>query len=154
MILLGLKVMTKFNPRSNCDLPVYVFQKNSTAIRLKRTVGSPSPHPSPELVTKLTAQTTFMAHLLRLGISLERIWFDIMSQKTTAEVVTYLVLGIVSTFFIILTPLVLLAKLLVPPLVPRRKRSIHDKPHLEFSLPQWMDQMESWSKTHKPPEDR
>jgi hypothetical protein len=70
-------------------------------------------------------------------------------------VVTYLILGIVSTFFIILTPLVLLTKLLTPPLFARRKRSIdQDEPHLDFSLPQWMDQMESWMNTHKPPENR
>nr|CAH0110144.1 unnamed protein product [Daphnia galeata] len=130
-------------------------KKNSTAVRVKRTIGSPSPHPSPERVNKLIKQTEFMSSVLRTGISLERIWFDIMSQKSTAEVVTYLILGIVSTFFIILTPLVLLTKLLTPPLLARRKRSIdQDEPHLDFSLPQWMDQMESWMSTYKPPENR
>jgi hypothetical protein len=130
-----------------------IFQKNSTAVRIRRTIGSPTPHP--ENVKKLTQQTTFLSHLLRTGISLERKWFDVMSQKSTAEVVVFLVLGIISTFFVILTPLVLLAKLLAPPLVLRRKnRSIHDQLHLDFSLPQWMDQMESWMNTHKPPEDR
>ncbi|XP_046449404.1 uncharacterized protein LOC124197881 [Daphnia pulex] len=136
-----------------CEDDTELIEKNSTAVRVKRTFGSPTP--DSEKVKKMTHQTTYLSKLLRTGISLERKWFDVMSQKSTAEVVVFLVLGIVSTFFVILTPLVLLTKLLAPPLVFRRKnRSIHDQLHLDFSLPQWMDQMESWMNTHKPLEDR
>jgi hypothetical protein len=125
--------------------------------RIKRTiVGSPTAHPSQQNMTLQTAQTEVMSTLIRSFVSWERKWLDLVSENSSLEMAAYLVLAVLSTFGIIFTPLIVLIKLLFPSFaIVKRKRSIdHDEPHLDFSLPQWMDQMESWVNTHKATEKR
>lgn len=126
-----------------------VHLQENYGIRTKRTVTSPTAHPSPELVAVLTKQTEFVSSVLRKFLSLEVKWFYAMSRKSKAEVVVFLVLGITFTFIIILIPL--FAKILVPPLPILKATKITNAgiPDLNFPLPRWMDQTESWTDTYE-----
>lgn len=103
-----------------------------------------------------TAQTKVTSTFIRSLVSLERKWLDLTSENSASKITSYLVLGVISTFFIIFAPLIYLTKVAVLPLaLVKKKRSIDpDVPSLDFSLPEWMDEMESWVNTHKPLENR
>ncbi|XP_057367485.1 uncharacterized protein LOC130688520 [Daphnia carinata] len=120
-----------------------LFKENS-GIRTKRLVTSPTAHPSPERVAVLTKQTEVLSSAIRKLLSWEVQWYYIMARKSKAEVVVFLVVGVTATFIIILIPLVLLVKILVPPLPIFAVKEIIDgsKADLDFSLPDWMDQTE------------
>ncbi|EFX76025.1 hypothetical protein DAPPUDRAFT_306338 [Daphnia pulex] len=125
--------------------------------RVRRTfVSSPTAHPSQKNMTLQRGQTEAMSTLIRSFVSWERKWLDLASANSVLEMAGYLVLAVLSTLGIIFTPLIVLINLLFPSLaIVKRKRSVdHDEPHLDFSLPEWMDQMESWVKTHKSAEKR
>jgi hypothetical protein len=85
-----------------------------------------------------------MSTLIRSFVSWERKWLDLASANSVLEMAGYLVLAVLSTFGIIFTPLIVLINLLFPSLaIVKRERSVvHDEPHLDFSLPEWMGQME------------
>lgn len=124
-------------------------------IREKRTVLGQTSHPSPFEVSYQTGHTEAMAFLIRTFLSFERKWFDLMSDKSTWEITAFIVLGVISTFLVIFFPLAFVLKAVTLPLpILKKKRSIQHEPHLDFSLPKWMDEMESWVETHKPPENR
>lgn len=141
-------------------------EEEDMAIRVKRTIGSPTAHPSRLSVTLQTVQTEIFSTVIRAFISFERKWFDLMSQSSALEVVAYLILGIVSTFFIIFIPLAFIFKAFALPLKTLtrtsdddgaiiEKRSLNeDEAHLDFTLPDWMTQMESWAQSHKLSEKR
>lgn len=122
---------------------VTMLSKENSGVRTKRTVTSPTAHPSPERVVVLRKQTEVVSYAIRKLLSWEVQWFYVMARKSTAEVVVYLVVGVAVTFIIILIPLVLLVKILVPPLPIFAGKEITDGDKPDFSLPYWMDQTES-----------
>ncbi|XP_057369152.1 uncharacterized protein LOC130690171 [Daphnia carinata] len=123
--------------------------------RVKRTlVGSPTANPSRLNVILQTAQTRVTSTLIRSLVSLERRWLEVSSN--VSETISYIVRGIISILSIVFSPLIYLAKVAAqPPTFSRKKRNADlDVLHMEFSLPEWMNQMESWMKMHKPSEHR
>ncbi|XP_045027770.1 uncharacterized protein LOC116920688 [Daphnia magna] len=132
------------------DSNTHLIEEN----RVKRTlVGSPIANPSRLSVILQTAQTRVTSTLIRSLVSLERRWLEVSSK--ISDSVPYIIRSIISTLSIIFAPLIYLAKVAVQPLaIFRKKRNADlDVPHLEFSLPKWMDQRESWVKMYKPSDD-
>lgn len=134
-------------------------------MHVKRSIiGPPSSHPSRLSVTLQTAQTEIFSTAIRAFLSFERKFYDLMSESSPTEMAIFIAIGVISTFFIIFIPLSIIKAVIWPLLFKtatlstvvrkRRSTSSDDEPHLEFKLPDWMNQMERWVETQKPSEKR